>query len=598
MSNDHKFYDDTRTRPSSYIVGNTKIIFDRKSRGRNPIHRCVRPPAYYKQVRGILKEHHNSKDSVGRDRSIKSELLAVHRDTPFTPYTRRCASFSDRKVEFSDELSTAEPSVFGSAESRRSSNPDRLSTILANLAQARKHNDEDMRKNVACQLLAKVSAPRSTTSSLASLPVVGHRVKRVVCKPAHTQQCQITSSISESDIDCDKKKKAQKKKRVSKLMATVDAAQSKAAGCRRAAQIERIPVRLRKRVRRKLKSTAKTKSKAAPTMPSLVDDAANDPTIGAKVGEESFKTAHNSTTAIDRSAAYDLISNFSRVLKTLKERKFRCDAKMRRRMLTGTGVFECPASRSLLADIYGASENVRGTASASSLSSETVGSSPALAGDSSDGSWSSAEGSADESTTPVPQQDHVNAQESKRHRHIHPCVCDLTKAQREKIEQYLNERLRMQMRFEKRIKEIEEELQKLAEEQEERHRREQLEKEMYDDEYEMIGGRRRRKKRSARRVSMVSLGVRQVINWRKEPKIAVKYTRTYELRRANPTYCKPKVLSFAQEPKPIPSVSNLSVRHNRTSELRAKFSKDLRELLNKREYRKYPNRPEFVLKIR
>lgn len=591
MSNDNKFCDDIRAQQSSYFVGNAKIIFDRKSRGRNPIHKCVRPPAYCKQVQGILKQPHNSRDSAGCNRSIKSELLTIHRDTPFTPYTRRCASFSDRRVEFTDKPLTVEPSASSSAGSLRNSKRDKLSTILANFAQAQRHNDADVLKSVASQLLAKVSSHRSTASSPTTRSVVVRRMKQAVCEPSQTQLCQIRPSLSECDIDC-----AKRKKRASKMVTTVSAVRSGVVGHQgMMSQVERTPAPLPKRVRKKLRSLARTKSKPVPAAHFFVDDTVKDLAIGAKLDDKHFKMVDKPTVVIDRSSAYDLISNFSRVLKTLKERKLRCDAKTRRRMLTRTGVYECPASRSLLAGIMGANTNASAAASVSapSLSSEMDGSSSASAGVSSDGSWSSTEESADESTTP--EHGDVAAQEHRRH--IHPCVCDLTKAQRKKIEKYLNERLRMQMRFEKRIKEIEEELRRLAEEEEERRQREELEKELYDDEYEMVGGQRRRKKRSARRVSMISLGVRQVINWRKEPKIAVKYTKTYELRRANPTYCKPKV-SIALVPKPIQCLTNVSIRHNRTSELRTKFNKDLKEVLHKREYRKYPNKPEFVLKIR
>ncbi|KAK7582111.1 hypothetical protein V9T40_013556 [Parthenolecanium corni] len=593
MPNDNKFFDNTRTLQSSYFAGNSKIVFDRKSRGRNPIHKCLRPPAYWKQIQEYLEPQLGSRESVVCNRSVKSELLAIHRDTPFTPHTRRFASFSDRRDKFSDKLRTSTGNL-------RNSAPSKLSTILASFSRATMHDDADVLQGVATELLAKVAAHRSTASLLADSSTIGRRAKQVAHEAAQTQFSQITQSVSsgtgmsESDIECTKKKN-----RPSKLVSTVGIVRSKLAGRRRKTTLEeRAAVPLLKPVYKKPRPLAKTKSKSAPNAHFSIDAIVKNSMTGGKQKVNDGPLADKSDAVIGQSSAYDLISNFSRVLKTLKERKLRCDAKTRRRMLTRTGVYECPASRSLLAGIFGARKNTSITASvsASSLSSENFASSSASISDSNDGSWSNTEDSAEEASTPEQQRCDAEAAQ-ERHKHIHPCVCDLTKAQREKIEKYLNERLRMQMRFEKRIKEIEEELRRLAEEEEERRQREELEKELYADEFEMVGHRMRRKKRSARRVSMVSLGVKQVINWWKEPKIAVKYTKTYELRRANPTYCKPRV-SINLVPKPIQSVTNVSFRHNRTSELRAKFNKDLREVVNKTEYRKYPNRPEFVLKIR
>ncbi|KAL6952116.1 hypothetical protein U1Q18_051148 [Sarracenia purpurea var. burkii] len=109
--------------------------------------------------------------------------------------------------------------------------------------------------------------------------------------------------------------------------------------------------------------------------------------------------------------------------------------------------------------------------------------------------------------------------EMREKKHIHPCVCDIDKRRWGVITQ------------------IEEEY-RLAEEAElERRRQAEEEMELYGDEYDQSGAHPKRKKRSARRASMVSLGVKQIINWRKSPKIKVKFNKTSALRRENPTYC-------------------------------------------------------------
>lgn len=184
-------------------------------------------------------------------------------------------------------------------------------------------------------------------------------------------------------------------------------------------------------------------------------------------------------------------------------------------------------------------------------------------------------------------------------KHIHPCVCDLSKRQRANIEQYLRQRQSAQQRFERRVHEIEEEI-RLAEEAEQQRLRElEAEKEFYGDEYEMEGSKRKRKKRSARRASMVSLGVKQVINWRKPPKVEVRFTRTSNLRATRATYCKPPL-------PPLPEIGpvevdfeqpEIPIRTTRTVELRLKFVKNHIEMAQQRRVKvKYPDRPPFVTK--
>lgn len=182
-------------------------------------------------------------------------------------------------------------------------------------------------------------------------------------------------------------------------------------------------------------------------------------------------------------------------------------------------------------------------------------------------------------------------------KHIHPCICDLSKRQRANIEQFLKDRRAAQQRYERRVQEIEEEI-RLAEEAEQQRLRElEAEKEFYGDEYEIEGTKHKRKKRSARRASMVSLGVKQIINWRKPPKMEVHYTRTAKLRMTSTTYCKPP-LPELPEIRPVDvdfAEPELPIRTNRTVELRLKFVKSHFETVAKQQVKvKYPDRPPFV----
>lgn len=128
-------------------------------------------------------------------------------------------------------------------------------------------------------------------------------------------------------------------------------------------------------------------------------------------------------------------------------------------------------------------------------------------------------------------------EESKIRRHIHPCICDLSKSQRKRIKAHLDHKALMHRKYDNRIREIEDELARLEEERLERERELEEQQELFGDEYELVGSKKKRKKRSARRASMVSLGVKQVINWRKEPKIKVKMTKSSTLRKEYASYC-------------------------------------------------------------
>lgn len=182
----------------------------------------------------------------------------------------------------------------------------------------------------------------------------------------------------------------------------------------------------------------------------------------------------------------------------------------------------------------------------------------------------------------------------KKVRHIHPCICDLTQKQRDRINAYLNKKRRMQLKFEKRVREIEEELARIEEERLEREREALEQEELFGDEYEIIGKKRKRKKRSARRASMVSLGVKQLINWRKDPRIAVKTTLASDLRKKYTTYCgiheyplsPPRPVDFHREPL-------IKIRSTETSEKRSKVNIEKKQQLMESE----DKRPRFETKV-
>ncbi len=263
-----------------------------------------------------------------------------------------------------------------------------------------------------------------------------------------------------------------------------------------------------------------------------------------------------------------VLSNFHRIVSSLKANANDELSKMRNDVVALKNLPECPVSALVVASEFAGDGKPTGDRNGCAVRTTAVG---------------KGSGESEPAT-----------------KHIHPCACDLTKRQRDKILQHLQEKLRAQLRFEKRVREIEEEIRRLQEEEEERRKQEELERELYGDEYEMDGDKKKRKKRSARRASMVSLGVKQIINWKKSPKIKVRYTKTFELRKANPTYCKPKEDFLA-----MPGAINIldtpegEVRETRTSEMRADFNKKL--LIDRKKKRlilKYPDRPEFVLKPR
>lgn len=184
----------------------------------------------------------------------------------------------------------------------------------------------------------------------------------------------------------------------------------------------------------------------------------------------------------------------------------------------------------------------------------------------------------------------------KNTKHIHPCICDLTTQQRQRIEAFLAHKREMHRKYMKRVAQIEEELARLEEERLERERELQEQEELFGDEYELVGKKKKRKKRSARRASMVSLGVKQVINWRKEPRIKVKPTTASALRGKYTSYCGRHEIplspighiDFHKEPA-------LAIRTTLASDLRSKFNIDKKEwLIEHEDKRKIFETPYYV----
>lgn len=185
--------------------------------------------------------------------------------------------------------------------------------------------------------------------------------------------------------------------------------------------------------------------------------------------------------------------------------------------------------------------------------------------------------------------DETGAPVQCKKKHIHPCVCDLSKRQKQRIDMFLKHKSTMQSKYEQRVYEIEEELERLEEERLQKERELQEQQELFGDEYEVVGKKKKRKKRSARRASMVSLGVKQVINWKKPPKHPVKYTEASNLRKQFTSYCgksecplsPPLPVDYRKEP-------NISIRATHTFELRSGVNLKLKDYLIKREDKRIP----------
>ena len=121
--------------------------------------------------------------------------------------------------------------------------------------------------------------------------------------------------------------------------------------------------------------------------------------------------------------------------------------------------------------------------------------------------------------------------------HIGPHICDLTEEQKKRIAEFRRRKKAEQDKLIRRMREVEEALARLEEIRNARLRENEELEEFYGDRYELVRGRKKRLKRSARRASMVTLGVKQRIMWWKEPEIAVIYNHAYKLRHENNTYC-------------------------------------------------------------
>lgn len=176
-------------------------------------------------------------------------------------------------------------------------------------------------------------------------------------------------------------------------------------------------------------------------------------------------------------------------------------------------------------------------------------------------------------------------------KHIHPCVCDLPLATRKRIAEH-NKRIReKQTKFDRRIQEIQEELARLEEERLEKERELQEQDELFGDEYELVGKKKKRKKRAARRASMVSLGVKQIISWKKPPKVPIKFNLTWNLRRSYSAYCGKRlyppsplmVVDFKMEPA-------IRVRDTTSFRMRSKINSEKKTDLIRRD----DKRPRFV----
>lgn len=165
-------------------------------------------------------------------------------------------------------------------------------------------------------------------------------------------------------------------------------------------------------------------------------------------------------------------------------------------------------------------------------------------------------------------------------RHIHPCICDLSDEAKLRISAHQKAKAELHQKYVTRRAEIEVEKEHREELRREREREKREQQELFGDEYEVVGEKKKRKKRSARRASMVSLGVRQVINWRKEPKLKVILNKTWYLRNENTRYCGQITYSlpeledvdFRKEPLiPIRSTRAYMLRYNANHEYKDKL---------------------------
>lgn len=197
----------------------------------------------------------------------------------------------------------------------------------------------------------------------------------------------------------------------------------------------------------------------------------------------------------------------------------------------------------------------------------------------------------DETTVTVEPE--VQDKEAKKH--IHPCICDLTKAQRNRIDSHLRDQSEEQSKFLDRLQQIEQEVRLLEQEAEQKELDCQVEYELMGDLSSCLP-KRKPKKAFARRLSMVSLGIKQVINWRKPPKIGVKYNRVFELRKDNTKYCKGSPAT-SEEHREIVISEVVEFPVTKASQLRKRYNEKWIEEYNKQQdvKGKYPNRPEFVI---
>jgi hypothetical protein len=214
-----------------------------------------------------------------------------------------------------------------------------------------------------------------------------------------------------------------------------------------------------------------------------------------------------------------------------------------------------------------------------------------------------AEDAADDVLTEEPEEDEASDEvheapfekQTPSGRHIRPCICDLTESAKRRIAAHTKLKEALYSKLVKRKAEIEEEIRRKEEEAKEREREKAEQKELFGDEYEMQDGQKKRKKRSARRASMVSLGVRQVINWKKEPRIQVVFNRTWKVRHDNSRYCNkihygvPVVELVDYKKAPI-----VNVRDTHAFELRQRINTKYKDWLIASEDKRPPFIIEFI----
>lgn len=199
------------------------------------------------------------------------------------------------------------------------------------------------------------------------------------------------------------------------------------------------------------------------------------------------------------------------------------------------------------------------------------------------------ENEEDDTTEPSTTQKPSADNSQRKVKHIHPCVCDLSEVQRNRIKAHLEQKEEFESRYLERLEEID--LERLALEEEIRRKEDEAaeHEELFGDQYEVVGKKKKRIKRSARRVSMVSLGVKQIIAWKKSPKIKVKLNKVSELRKTHHSYCGRRHREESPQRKIVIDISpKIPVRATRAFSLRSETNRKKSKELISKEDRKRP----------